>query len=240
MSEEEQMSVEEQSSEAVAPVEESTDTQEAEQETPEQRKARNDAEYNWAEMRKQMRQKDQEIAELRDHFRDFTKKAEPKQEEDELAKLAEDDILTVAQARKLATKLARQSAEQLLKERDALTVDDRLQAKYSDFGSTVTRENIELLKQTEPEVADSLMNFADDPYKQASLAYKYIKTYVPQKDAAMTKDRKKAEENSKKPLSVQAVGKSSPIGQAHQFENGLTSELKSQLWKEMQEIRKGA
>ncbi len=238
MSEEENQSVEAEVSEAVAQPEESTEAQEP-QETQQQRQARNDAEYNWAEMRKQMRQKDQEIADLRDQFSSLTKKAEPV-EEDELAKLAEDDILTVAQAKKLATKMARQAAESLIKERDALTVDDRLNSKYPDFKSTVTRENIEILKETKPQLARSLLKFADDPFEQSELAYEYIKAYVPQKEESMTQEKKKAMENSKKPLSVQSTGKASAIGQAHHFENGLTPELKSQLWKEMQQIRKGA
>ena len=239
MSEEENTNVETEVVEEVVQPEESTDSQEQPQESQEERRARNDAEYNWAEMRKQMRQKDLEIAELRDQFSSINKKAPPP-EEDEFAKLAEDDILTVAQAKKLATKLARQTAETVLRERDALTVDDRLQSKYPDFKSTVTRENIEILKETKPQLAKSLLKFADDPYEQSELANEYIKAYVPQTEVAMSKDKRKAEENSKKPLSVQAVGKHSAIGQAHQFENGLTPELKSQLWREMQEIKKGA
>ena len=239
MSEEENSNVETAEVQEVVQPEESTDSQQQAQETQQERQARNDAEYNWAEMRKQMRQKDLEIAELRDQFSGIAKKQAPP-EEDEFAKLAEDDILTVAQARKLATKLARQAAESVMKERDASTVDERLGQKFPDFKSTVTRENIEILKETKPRLAESLLKFADDPYQQSELAYEYIKAYVPQRDPAMNKDVKKAEANSKKPLSVQAVGKQSAIGQAHQFENGITPELKAQLWKEMQEIRKGA
>lgn len=239
MSEDENQSVETEVSEAVAQPTESTDTHEQIQETQEQRRQRNDAEYNWAEMRRHMREKEREIAELRDQFSSLQKKPAP-QEEDELAKLAEDDILTVAQAKKLATKLARQTAESMFREREALTVDERLQAKYPDFMSTVTRENIELLKETKPQLAKSLLKFADDPFQQSELAYEYIKNHIPQRDESMSKDKKKALENAKKPVSVQAVGKTSAIGQVHQFENGITPELKAQLWKEMQQVRKGA
>lgn len=239
MSEEENKSVEAEASTAVAQPDESTDSQEQAQETQEQRRVRNDAEYNWAEMRRQMREKDREIEELRTQFTSISKK-QPEAQEDDLARLAEDDILTVAQAKKLATKLARDTATALLKERDASTVDERIQQKYPDFKSTVTRENIELLKELKPRLAESLLKFADDPYQQSELAYEYVKAYVPQKETGMSKEKQKALENTKKPVSVQSVGKQSPIGQVHQFENGLTPELKNQLWKEMQEIRKGA
>lgn len=239
MSEEENKGVEEVTSEAVAQPDESTDAQESTQETPEQRRQRNDAEYNWAEMRRHMREKEREIEELKHQFSSIQKKAQP-EEEDELAKLADEDIVSVAQARKLAAKFARQAAEAVLKEREASTVDERLQSKYPDFMSTVTKENIELLKETKPQLAKSLLKFADDPFQQSELAYEYIKTFVPQRDESMNKDKKKALENSKKPVSVQSVGKTSAIGQVHQFENGLTPELKAQLYKEMQQIRKGA
>ena len=239
MSEEENTNVEAELVEEVVQPEESTDSQEQVQETPEQRKARNDAEYNWAEMRKQMRQKDLEIAELRDQFSSINKKQLPP-EEDEFAKLAEDDILTVAQAKKLATKLARQTAETVLKERDASMVDERMLARFPDYKSTLTAENIQILNELKPDVAESLTLLKDDPFRQAKLAYEYIKAFVPQRDVPMSKDKKKAEENSKKPLSVQSIGKQSAIGQAHQFENGLTPDLKAQLWKEMQQIKKGA
>lgn len=235
MSEEQNVSVEEQSQEAVAQAEVQSDNEQAQAQP-----ARNDAEYNWSEMRRQMREKDREIAELRDQFSSITRKNAPPPEEDELAKLAEDDILTVSQAKKLATKLARQTAEQILKERENSTVDERIQSRYPDFMSTVTPENIEILKQTKPHLAKALLKFADDPYAQSELAYEYIKTYVPQVDKKASLDKKKAEENSKKPLSVQAAPKHSAIGQAHQFENGLTPELKNQLWQEMQNIKKMA
>lgn len=240
MSEEENSNVETEAVQEVVQPEESTDSQMQPQETQQERQARNDAEYNWAEMRKQMRQKDLEIAELRDQFSSINKKNAPPPEEDEFAKLAEDDILTLAQARKLAAKMARQTAETVLRERDASTVDERMQSKFSDYSSTVTRENIELLNELKPEVAESLTLLKEDPYRQAKLAYEYIKAFVPQRDESMNKDMKKAEVNSKKPLSVQAVGKQSAIGQAHQFENGITPQLKAQLWKEMQQIKKGA
>ena len=239
MSEEENTNVETEMVQEVVQPEESTDSQQPEQETQQERQARNDAEYNWAEMRKQMRQKDLEIAELRDQFSSINKKHAPP-EEDEFARLAEDDILTVAQAKKLATKLARQTAETVLRERDASTVDERMQFKFPDYSSTVTRENIELLNELKPEVAESLTLLKDDPFRQAKLAYEYIKAFVPQRDESMNKDKRKAEVNSKKPLSVQAVGKTSVIGQVGQFENGLTPEMKAQYWKEMQQIKKGA
>ena len=54
-------------------------------------------------------------------------------------------------------------------------------------------------------------------------------------------EKKKAEINLSKPVSSNAAANSAtPLGQAHVFENGLTPDLRKQLWKEMENARKGA
>jgi hypothetical protein len=69
-------------------------------------------------------------------------------------------------------------------------------------------------------------------------AYKLLKRLNPGEDMAKSVEKKKAIENSQKPISVNAVSRNSAIGNAHIFENGLTPELKKQLWKEMEDARK--
>lgn len=240
MSEEANVSVEEEALQGAAQTSESeNEHNDVSQEAQEsQQSKRNDAEYNWAEMRRQMREKDQQIEELGRQFSEISKRNPPKEELDELANLAEDDILTVAQAKKLAQKMARSVAEDVLKERDAATVDERMQLKYSDYADIVTKENIELLKQTEPELAQSLYHMPD-PYSQAVAAYKLLKKVTVKGESSIPLEKKRALENSKKPLSVNAVTKQSAIGNAHLFENGLTKDLKKQLWGEMQQAMKG-
>lgn len=237
MSEEENTSVEE-NLEAAAPAPESTEHNDVSSEAQEaEQKRRNDAEYNWAEMRRQMREKDQQIDDLRTQFSEISKRQTNVQEEDELAKLAEDDIVTVAQAKKLAQQLARNVAEDVIKQREAATVEERVQLKFPDYADTVTKENIELLKKTEPELAQSLYHMPD-PYSQAVAAYKLLKKIAAKNEALPSVEKKKAAENSQKPLSVNAVTNNSAIGNAHLFENGLTKELKQQLNEEMKQAIK--
>lgn len=230
MSAEVNVSVEE-NLEAVAPATDSTEHNDVSTEVQEnQQRKRNDAEYNWAEMRREMREKDQQIEELRQQF--------SKTEKDDLVNLAEDDILTVGQARRLAKEMAKKVAEDAIKKRDAETVEERMQLKYPDYSEIVSKENIELLKQTEPELAQSLYHMPD-PYSQAVAAYKLIKRISVKKEDSHSMEKRKVLENSQKPLSVNAVTKNSAIGNAHLFENGLTKELKGQLWEEMKEAMKG-
>lgn len=236
MSEEANVSVEE-NLEAIAQATDSTEHNDVSQEAREaEQRKRNDAEYNWAEMRRKMQEKDQEIAELRQQFSEINKRKPTPEEEDELAKLAEDDILTVAQAKKLAQKMARNVAEDVIKQREAATVEERVQLKFPDYSEIVSKENIELLKQTEPELAQSLYHMPD-PYSQAVAAYKLLKR-IAKRDEGPSLEKRKAEANAQKPVSVNAVTKNSAIGNAHLFENGLTPELKNQLYKEMKEAMK--
>ena len=193
---------------------------------------RKDVDYNWAEARRKMQDLERRAQEQEELIARLSHKP-ASSDDDELSKLSEDDILTVAQAKKLATKMARQVAQEAIKEREAATVEERLQAKYPDYAQIVTRDNIEILKQQEPELAQSLYRLADDPHAQAIAAYKLIKKLGVKSDATPSPEIKKAKENALKPVSVHTVTKNSAIGNAHNFENGLTPELQKALRAEM-------
>lgn len=85
----------------------------------------------------------------------------------------------------------------------------------------------------------SLKLLENDPYAQSVAAYKMLKRfgYGAQKTNQIL-DKKKAQENSQKPVSVNAVSKQSSIGNVQTFENGLTPELKRSLWADMQRAMK--
>lgn len=233
MSEEENMGVETEGFEAAAHATESTEHNDVSSEAEQaEQKKRNDAEYNWAEMRR-LREKDRhKMEELEAELNRL--KGPKKEEEDILSTLAKDDIITVEQAERLAEIRAKKVVEEAIKKRDASTVDERLQFKFPDYGDVVTKENIELAEQLEPELAEAIGKM-EDPYKQRVSAYKLLKRVAANRDSGQSAEKKKALTNSQKPLSVNAVTKQSAIGNAHLFENGLTKELKSQLWKEMQD-----
>jgi len=207
--------------------------QEVRQESAQDKKKRNDAEYNWAETRRKMQELEKQN---RDMQQEMSQLKKPKEEVDDLDKLSDDDIITKGHAKKLAQKMAREISEQVIKQREASMVDERLQSKFSDFADVVTKENIDLLKQNEPELAFSLSH-NPDPYAQGIAAYKLLKR-LGIGNEVKNEEKEKALKNSQKPVSVNAVGKNSAIGNVHLFENGLTKELKSQLWKEMQDARK--
>lgn len=199
-----------------------------------------DQEYNWNETRRKMQELERRAQEQQELiYRLQTQQAQPL-EEDDLAKLADDDIVTAKQARVLAERMAREVAEEAIREREAATADERLKNRFPDFDNVVTRDNIELLKTQDPELAQSLYGLAHDPYAQAVAAYKMLKKTGIGDMAKNQPSKAKAIENSKKPVSVQSVTKSSAIGEVHKFENGLTPELIKALRKEMDDARKMA
>jgi hypothetical protein len=206
----------------------STDRQE---ETQQQR---NDQAYNWGEARRKMQELERKAQEQDELIRRL--QASTPKEKDDLENLTDDDIVTVSQAKKLAVKMAQQVAENVVKQKDLSTLEDRINSKYPDFQEIVSKDAIDKLKSEEPELALSLATM-QDPYQQAVAAYKLLKKLGGKE--VMTLEQKKALENRSKPQSSQTIVKNSAIGNAHLFENGLTPELKKQLYQEMQQAMKG-
>jgi len=200
----------------------------------EQQSTRNDQAYNWGEARRKMQElerKAQEQDELIRRLQDNRPK-----EKDELEDLTDDDIVTVSQAKKLAAKMAQEVAQNVVRQKDLSTLEERIQIKFPDFEQVVSAKAIDDLKKDEPELAYSLASM-QDPYQQAVAAYKLLKKLGGQE--TMSTEQKKALENRSKPQSSQTIVKNSAIGNAHLFENGLTPELKKQLYQEMQRAVKG-
>lgn len=239
MSEDENANVE-QEAQAVVQSQEAETTQTERQETEQERRKRNDAEYNWAEARRAMQERDRKIAELEQQVQKLGKPNVP-EEDDGLDKLANDDIITKGHTEKLIDKRAKQYAKEAIKEYIASTVEERVKSKFSDYDEIVTQENIENLKRKKPELALSLAH-NPDPYAQAVAVYDALKMVgVGQKlDDTSRLEKERAQKNSQKPVSVNAVTKNSAIGNAHLFENGLTPELKKSLYAEMRQAAKGA
>ena len=214
-----------------------SDEQSARQETvqPQQQTMRRDVDYNWSEARRKLDQLERENREQRELLHQMQAQQTPKPI-DEIAGLDDDDIITVKQHRSSVSKIARQVAEEVVRQRDAATVDDRLRSKFSDYDQVVSVDNIETLQKNDPELAQSLKMLADDPYKQSVAAYKLLKNmgYGPSvNNAPTTFEKKKASDNLQKPVSINAVSKQSAIGNMSMFENGLTKDLKDKLYQQM-------
>ena len=230
----EEKEVVEQEGQLVQAIDQATESDESQSERPEPQEQtapkRKDADYNWQEARRKMAELER-IAREQQAVIDRLSKS-TKTEEDEIDKLSNDDILTVAQAKKLGERREKIAQLELQHQKEEI-----LRLKYPDIDQVLSQENIALFEQTEPELAESLAALSGDPIKMRQAAYKLIKkTVIP--TTAPSLEKKKAEQNAKKPVSVQSVTKQSAIGNASLFENGLTPELRKQLYAEMQQAMK--
>jgi hypothetical protein len=115
-----------------------------------------------------------------------------------------------------------------------------LKARYNDFDSVVTQDNINQLRKDYPEVAESI-NSSNDLYNKAVSAYTLIKRLGIHKEDLYTKEKEVAGRNSNKPRPLSSISPQqgdSPLSHANAFANGLTDTLKAQLLKEMNEAAK--
>lgn len=171
----------------------------------------NSNQVNW----KRIREEKEAITREREYWRKQAEEAAKKRQDD-------DDLVE--------HKDLRQTKQEIQRE----LVNLKLAAKFPDFDSVVNSSNLTRFAKEEPELALSI-DQTSDLYAKAVAAYKNIKN---KQYNVRDSEKRQVEENSKKarPLaSISPQEGNSPLSQANAFANGLTPELKKQLWKEMQE-----
>ena len=119
--------------------------------------------------------------------------------------------------------------------------ETRLRMEFPDFDSVFTQENCSSLALLDSDLAITINNEMDT-YRKAKLAYKSIKQMGIDTQDNYTEEKALIQRNAAKPkpsISISPQQSNSPLTRAGAFENGLTPELKKQLYKEMIESRKG-
>ncbi len=169
--------------------------------------------------------------------------AQSSQVDDEEIRLSPDDLAEGKHISKVTQKIKRLENE-LKQYRQQSSVDSaeaRLKAQYVDFDKVVSRENIEALRESYPELATSIHS-TPDIYARAVSAYTMIKKMgIYQDTQQYDADRELAQRNAAKPKPTASISPQqgdSPLSKANAFANGLTKELKAQLIKEMAESRR--
>lgn len=152
----------------------------------------------------------------------------------------EDEYFTDSEKKLYKEIKSLKSALEEQKSRESDVVVDRLRARFPDFDAVVNPENISYLQTNNAPLAKAIASMKSDPYEQGLAAYELLKKTDWYQERQTMQDKVKMDENSKKPLSVQAVRKQGPLAEANRFANGLTPELKKQLQQEMAQARKGS
>lgn len=194
---------------------------------------------NWRQMRelkeKAERERDEAIAILQRVASSNDKKPEVKAESDEDLDLSDEDFVEAKHLKKYYKKI-KDELEQYKQQTVNATVESQLKAQYPDFDKVVSQENIKLLRDLYPELAETV-NSNPNLYSKAVSAYTLIKQFGisnNQYDA----DKEKVKQNMAKPRTANSItpqATNSALDNANAFANGLTPELKAQLWKEMQD-----
>lgn len=187
---------------------------------------------NWAETRRIIEEQKRQIQLAQERERLYQAelaKAKPHAEEvDETESLGKNDILTVAQAEKIAEK----KFKNLLKQAEDSRGEERVKAKYADYDSVVTPQNLERLKNEDPEEFESIAS-QEKLYGKANMAYKTLKLRYGTVTPEAQENREKIVANANKPRGASSMGASGALSQAKLYENGLTPDLKKQLLSEM-------
>jgi hypothetical protein len=205
---------------------EETQSQETQEASP-QPKEDNSKEYNFRKMRERLEQLEQENQRYRE-----IKQASQEEE------LGEDDLVEGRHFKKGLNEI-----KEMIRQKELESVPEKLRGKFEDFDQVVTKENLEKLKDTEPELFFSIQSgdgrSANGLYAKGVAAYKTLKSlgYSPDGQNIM-KQKDHVQSNHKKPLSAQAIKGSGALHEANIFAQGLTPELKKQLQKEMAEAAK--
>lgn len=113
----------------------------------------------------------------------------------------------------------------------------RLRTQFPDFEKVVNRDNIETFQLAYPELAASL-NSTQDVYAAGVSAYTLFKKFGIVSDH--DQEKQVAQKNAAKPRPLTSVSPQqgeSPMSRANAFANGLTSDLKKQLWEDIRKSR---
>lgn len=215
---------------------ETVDTQQT-QETPSQ----SDKEYNFNQLRKSKEQLENRVGELEGHLKtmlETSPQAVPAPAPSNDFDIGDDDLAEGKHLKKMYQELRKDSAE-LRKQAASQQMQAQaaqLTSKFSDFNEVVTKENIEQLKQTEPELHASITGGAD-LYINGVAAYKALKSLGIAKDN-FSSQKDQVQTNHNRPVSTQAIKGHGALSEKNIFAGGLTPELRKHLQKEMSEAKK--
>jgi len=163
-------------------------------------------------------------------------------EEDLNININPDDLVEGKHLSKVGRKI--QELEKKLEqyERKAVTqtIQSQLRTQFPDFDKIVSQDHLAQLQQTEPELYSTL-NASNDLYSTGVSAYKMIKKLGIAQTEQYQEDTARIQKNAAKPRTAAALNpqmSDSPLTKVNAFANGLTKEVKEQLYREMTEAQK--
>lgn len=203
-------------------------TQEVSQEQTEE----NSKDYNFRQLRETNKQLEARLRKSEEMLENMSRsKLSPEESED--LDIGEEDLIEGKHLKKVIARL-----EQKIQANEQAYIPDRLRSKFTDFDQVVTKENLERLQQSEPELYNTIRS-GSDLFQKGVAAYKTLKSLgIIDEQETYMKNKEIVQNNHKKPISAQAIKGQGALHEANIFANGLTPELKKSLLKEMSEAAK--
>jgi uncharacterized phage infection (PIP) family protein YhgE len=209
---------------------------------------RGDSDTNLMRMREKADRLERERNEYERRLQDlearFTQQSNNNQqvEEDYTNNIGSDDLVEGKHLSKVEKKIKKleDQIKSYQQQSTTQTTEARLKAQYPDFDRIVSKDNIESLKENYPEIAHTL-NSSTDLYSTAVSAYTLIKKLGISQDTSYDNEKILAQRNAAKPKPLASLSPQqgdSPMSKANAFANGLTEDLKAQLYREMNDAIK--
>ena len=205
-----------------------------------QSEVESDININMRALRESKKRIQQERDEMERRLREYESKLHPQEApEDFSLNLGENDLAEGKHLTKLQRQTKAMQAEMIKTQQQmqSMLVETRLKSEFPDIDKVVTKDNLDILNELHPEIADTIQN-SSNYYNKAKTAYTLLKKLGIHKEDLYAGDREQARINAAKPkplTSISPQAADTPLSHANAFANGLTEELKIQLRKEMNE-----
>jgi multidrug efflux pump subunit AcrB len=209
--------------------------------TPEkQPPAESDGEKNFKIMREKAKRAERERDELAQRINAYesAKAAAPVEDEPDDLGIDSDSYVEGKHFKAMHKELrnVRKELSAYKAQSSATSAEIKLKSTCPDFDRVVSQDNIDLLNDLHPEIAETIKNSNADIYGKAVTAYTVIKNLGIAKDDNFEKEKRRIQENAAKPKplsSIQPQVKDGPLSGAAAFTETISQEEKNRLWQEM-------
>lgn len=197
-----------------------------------------DKEYNFRKLEESKKQLEGKVEQLEGIVRKIAaenaESSQSTQSSEDYLGLGDEDLAEGKHLKIVAQEL--HALKKQMQSQELKAVPDRLTSKFSDFNEVVSKENVEKLKNAEPELYASIIS-GTDLYAKGVSAYKALKGLgiVPDE---FKEQKDQVHENHNRPMSAQSIKGHSALSEKNIFAGGLTPDLKKQLQKEMADAAK--
>lgn len=186
------------------------------------------------------RERDEYYRKVRDLEARTNNNPAPVEDDDEEFAIAPDELVEGKHLAKLAreNKQIKRELKEFRQQASQMTDETRLKIEFPDLEKVVTTENLKLLEEMEPEVANMIKNSTGSLYERGKGAYKMLKKYGVDTRETYEAEKEIIKKNTSKPKPLASVSPQkgdNPLAMANAFANGLTPELEKQLLAEMEE-----